>query len=353
MWSFSRSSSSICPWVMGRPSSFSARARAIHSRRQVVNFLSGEKYTASPGWRSGRPRGFHRCLSWGPLLFPLCGLLQRIIRTRLFYHKTGRETIPFPPPCGCAILKKHLSGGFYQWKSEPPPPRPARRDPAGGPLLPPAEAAPKAAFRDRLAACPQTCWLLWEGDTLLAMVNGMTVQTPDLTDAMYETTALHDPAGPWLMIFGVDTHPDHRRRGYAGRLLRHAIQAARDQGRAGVVLTCKERLLPYYAKFGFVSEGCPPRCMAGRCGTRCGWLFEGGPAAVGVGPRWAAFFWGLPHAVGTGGNGGLPGRGPISWEEMGKEPQREEVLPSGLPSLVGLCGGSCTSRWLPGLRPSH
>ena len=31
------------PWVMGRPSSFSARARAIHSRRQVVNFLSGEK----------------------------------------------------------------------------------------------------------------------------------------------------------------------------------------------------------------------------------------------------------------------------------------------------------------------
>ena len=104
--------------------------------------------------------------------------------------------------------------------------------------FPPAEAAPKAAFRDRLA-----------------MVNGMTVQTPDLTDAMYETTALHDPAGPWLMIFGVDTHPDHRRRGYAGRLLRHAIQAARDQGRAGVVLTCKERLLPYYAKFGFVSEG--------------------------------------------------------------------------------------------------
>ena len=43
MWSFSRSISSIWPWVMGRPSSISARARAIQSRRQVVNFLSGEK----------------------------------------------------------------------------------------------------------------------------------------------------------------------------------------------------------------------------------------------------------------------------------------------------------------------
>ena len=26
----------------------------------------------------------------------------------------------------------------------------------------------------------------------------------------------------------------------------------------------------------------------------------------------------FPGAVGTGGNGGLPGRGPISWEEMGE-----------------------------------
>ena len=156
-----------------------------------------------------------------------------------------RHTIPALPP-----VTSHPASRSTAVTAERCSSRASRRK-----TSPPAEAAPKAAFRDRLAACPQTCWLLWEGDTLLAMVNGMTVQTPDLTDAMYETTALHDPAGPWLMIFGVDTHPDHRRRGYAGRLLRHAIQAARDQGRAGVVLTCKERLLPYYAKFGFVSEG--------------------------------------------------------------------------------------------------
>ena len=30
---------------------------------------------------------------------------------------------------------------------------------------------------------------------------------------------------------------------------------ARQQGRRGLVLTCKERLLPYYAKFGFQDEG--------------------------------------------------------------------------------------------------
>ena len=30
---------------------------------------------------------------------------------------------------------------------------------------------------------------------------------------------------------------------------------ARQQGRRGLVLTCKDRLVPYYAKFGFADEG--------------------------------------------------------------------------------------------------
>lgn len=57
------------------------------------------------------------------------------------------------------------------------------------------------------------------------------------------------------MIFGVDTIPACRRRGYAEQLLKHVIQQARAQGRKGLVLTCKEALLHYYGKFGFVSEG--------------------------------------------------------------------------------------------------
>ena len=36
---------------------------------------------------------------------------------------------------------------------------------------------------------------------------------------------------------------------------KHVIADARAQGRKGLVLTCKEKLLHYYAKFGFVNEG--------------------------------------------------------------------------------------------------
>ena len=49
--------------------------------------------------------------------------------------------------------------------------------------------------------------------------------------------------------------PAHRKQGHAGQLLRRAIADARAQGRRGLVLTCKDALVPYYAGFGFEDEG--------------------------------------------------------------------------------------------------
>ena len=76
-----------------------------------------------------------------------------------------------------------------------------------------------------------------------------------MTDTMYENACMHNESGAWQMIFGVNTLPEYRKRGYAGELIRRAIADARQQGRKGLVLTCKDRLLAYYAKFGFVDEG--------------------------------------------------------------------------------------------------
>ena len=122
--------------------------------------------------------------------------------------------------------------------------------------FPAAEAAPEAAFRARLETYPESFWVMTdEADRPVAMVNGMCTDTPDLHDEMYENATLHDRAGEWQMIFGVNTIPSCRHQGYAGRLLQQAIADAKEQGRKGLVLTCKDALIPYYAKFGFVNEG--------------------------------------------------------------------------------------------------
>ena len=121
--------------------------------------------------------------------------------------------------------------------------------------FPAAEAAKEETFRQRLAVYPDHFWLLEEEGGILSFVNGFVTQEAHLRDEMYENAALHDEQGSWQMIFGVNTLPEHRKKGYAGLLIQRCIDDARAQGRKGVVLTCKDRLVHYYAKFGFVSEG--------------------------------------------------------------------------------------------------
>lgn len=48
---------------------------------------------------------------------------------------------------------------------------------------------------------------------------------------------MHDEKCSWQMIFGVNTIPSYRRKGYAGELIQRAIEDARAQGRKGLVLT--------------------------------------------------------------------------------------------------------------------
>lgn len=121
--------------------------------------------------------------------------------------------------------------------------------------FPPAEAAKEEDFRARLSVYPNHFWLLCEGERMIGFVNGMVTDEADLTDEMYENAAMHQEDGRWQMIFGVNTIPARRRQGCAERLLRQVIADAKAQGRKGVVLTCKDRLIHYYAKFGFVNEG--------------------------------------------------------------------------------------------------
>lgn len=121
--------------------------------------------------------------------------------------------------------------------------------------FPAAEAATAEEFAGRLEHYANHFWLLFEDGQLAAFVDGFCTDTPDLTDEMYADAALHDEAGAWQMIFGVNTLPHCRRRGYAETLLRRVIADARAQGRKGLVLTCKEKLVHYYAKLGFVNEG--------------------------------------------------------------------------------------------------
>ena len=122
--------------------------------------------------------------------------------------------------------------------------------------FPAAEAATREEFRARLAAYADRFWLLEDdGGALVSFINGLCTDEPMLRDEMYADPGLHREDGAWQMIFGVNTHPSYRRRGCAAQVMEQVIAQARQEGRKGCVLTCKEGLIPFYERFGYCCEG--------------------------------------------------------------------------------------------------
>ncbi len=129
--------------------------------------------------------------------------------------------------------------------------------------FPAAEAATREEFQARIQSYGNHFWLMFDGEKLIAFVDGFVTDEADLTDEMYEQAFMHDANGAWQMIFGVNTIPEYRRQGCAAALLRRAVDDAKKQGRKGLVLTCKEALIPYYSRFGFEDEGISDKSVHG------------------------------------------------------------------------------------------
>ena len=90
--------------------------------------------------------------------------------------------------------------------------------------FPAAEAATKEEFAERIKFYGDHFWLMFDTDKLISFVDGFVTDQPDLTDEMYENASMHNEKGAWQMIFGVNTIPSYRQHGYAGELIRKAIQ---------------------------------------------------------------------------------------------------------------------------------
>ena len=86
--------------------------------------------------------------------------------------------------------------------------------------FPKAEAAPSDVMRARYETFPDN-FLVAESDGVIrGYINGCSAATPKIEDRMYHDASLHDPAGDYLLVFGLGVHPNAREHGLAGTLLR-------------------------------------------------------------------------------------------------------------------------------------
>lgn len=116
--------------------------------------------------------------------------------------------------------------------------------------FPAAEAAGKQDIEARMDVFEDCFFVAETNGKIVGFINGAVARV-SLPDQMYHDASLHDPNGAYQTVFGLDVLPAYRRNGIAGRLLERMIHHARECQRKGVVLTCKDHLVHYYAGFGF------------------------------------------------------------------------------------------------------
>ncbi len=121
--------------------------------------------------------------------------------------------------------------------------------------FPPSEKASRERFKERLEAFGDAFLLLLDDAKPIGLIDGMVTDSEVIEDLMFENAGLHNPEGAWQSVFGLCVLPEYRRQGGAAMLMNAFIEKARQEGRKGLILTCKEHLIPYYSRFGFVSKG--------------------------------------------------------------------------------------------------
>lgn len=121
--------------------------------------------------------------------------------------------------------------------------------------FPAAEAASKASFQERIATFSDSFFVAEKEGEIIGFVNGNVTDERVIADDMFADVTLHNPEGAYQAIFGLDVKPAYQRQGIATKLMAHIIQEAKEKGRRGVILTCKDKLIPYYSRFGFENAG--------------------------------------------------------------------------------------------------
>ena len=121
--------------------------------------------------------------------------------------------------------------------------------------FPEAEAATRISLKQRIKTFSESFFVGEIDGKMIGFINGCVINGTVIYDELYENSTIHIPDGNYQTIFGLDVLSEYCNQGIAAQLMNYMIEVAKVAGRKGVILTCKERLIHYYTKFGYINMG--------------------------------------------------------------------------------------------------
>lgn len=118
-----------------------------------------------------------------------------------------------------------------------------------------AEAATKESFERRLKLFEKSFFAGYVDEKMVCIINGCVTNSKTIFDELYYDASLHNENNDYQAIFGICTLPEYQKKGFAKQMIEFFIENAKSRGKKGVILTCKDKLIPYYEKFSFKHLG--------------------------------------------------------------------------------------------------
>lgn len=119
----------------------------------------------------------------------------------------------------------------------------------------PEEAATPEAMKSRIDIIPDSFIIAEYEGKVIGFVDGPVVAARHIYDELF-TEVLPNPAqGGHQSILGLAVDPAFRNNGLGSLLLKEIIKISTAAQRETVTLTCRDFMLDFYTKLGFVNEG--------------------------------------------------------------------------------------------------
>jgi ribosomal protein S18 acetylase RimI-like enzyme len=117
------------------------------------------------------------------------------------------------------------------------------------------EAATKEAFEKRIRNIADSFFIAEENGVVVGLVNGPVIETAYITDDLFSEIKPNPSSGGHQSILGLAVSPQLQKRGVASALLAHLEKESILKQRETITLTCKNNLIHFYEKNGYINNG--------------------------------------------------------------------------------------------------
>ncbi|MFF0826039.1 GNAT family N-acetyltransferase [Brevibacillus sp. NPDC003359] len=117
------------------------------------------------------------------------------------------------------------------------------------------EAATKEAIEKRIELIPDSFYVAEEDGEIAGFVNGPVIETAFITDDLFSDIKENRETNWHQSVLELAVAPHFQNRGVASRLLTYLETEARVKKRETITLTCKENLIPFYERHGYINKG--------------------------------------------------------------------------------------------------